>query len=63
VRHIRVGHDGGRVAVDQHHLISFFHQGLAGLGSGIVEFARLADHDGTRSDDEDFMDVFAFRHE
>ena len=48
VGHFGVGHDGGGVAVDQHHLIAFLPQRLAGLGAGIVEFAGLADDDRAR---------------
>ena len=59
VRDARVRHDGGRVGVDQHDLIPQIAQGLAGLGAGVVEFARLADDDGSRSDDEN---LFRFRH-
>ena len=46
VGHLRVGHDGGRVGVDQDHLIAFFPQGFAGLGAGIIELAGLTDDDG-----------------
>ena len=62
VGHIRIGHDGGRIAVDQDHLVPFFLQGLAGLGAGIVEFAALADDDGACADDQDFMNVGSFGH-
>ncbi len=59
---IRVGHDGGRVAVQQHHLVALFLQRLAGLGAGIVEFAGLADDDRAGADDEDLFDVGSFWH-
>ena len=62
VGHLRVGHDGGRVGVDQDHLIAFFPQGLAGLGAGIVKLAGLADDDGAGADDQDFLNVGAFGH-
>ena len=57
VRHLRVGHDRGRVGVDQDDFEPLFPQGLAGLGPGVVELAGLADDDGPGPDDEDFMDV------
>ena len=46
MRRLRIGHDRGRVAVDKHHLVALFLEGLAGLGPRIVELAGLADHDG-----------------
>jgi len=57
VRGLRVGHDGGRVGVDQDDFEPLLLQGLAGLGSRVVELAGLADDDGSRADDQDFMDV------
>ena len=55
VGHLRIGHDGCRVGVDQHHLIAFFLEGLDGLGAGVVELAALADDDGTRADNQNFV--------
>ena len=57
-----VGHDGGRVRVDQHHLEALFHQHLAGLGAGVVELARLPDDDGARTKQEDLADIGAAGH-
>ena len=62
VGRLRIGHDGGRVRVDQDDLVALFAQGLAGLGAGIVELARLADDDGAGADEEDLLEVGAFRH-
>ena len=62
VGHLRVGHDGGGVGIDQHHLVALLAEGLAGLGAGIVELAGLADDDGPRADDQDFLEVSPFRH-
>src|SRR5258708_13677871 len=53
VRHLRVGHDGRGVGIDENDAIALFAQRLAGLGAGIVELARLADDDRSRSDDQD----------
>jgi hypothetical protein len=53
VRHLRVGHDGRGVAVDQHHPIPLLAQRLARLGAGIIEFAGLADDDRACTDDQD----------
>ena len=62
VREIGVGHDGGRVAVDQQDFIAFLFEGFARLGPGIVEFTSLADDDGARSDQHDLLDVSSLRH-
>ena len=44
----RVGHDGGRIGIDQDDAIALFLQRLDRLGAGIIEFAGLADHDRDR---------------
>jgi len=62
VRHFRVGHDGGRVGVDQDHPVALLAQRLAGLGAGIVELAGLADDDRPRAEDQDAFDVSPFGH-
>ena len=48
----RVGHDGGRVGVDDGHLDALLAQAAAGLAAGVVEFTGLADDDGAGADDE-----------
>ena len=58
----RIRHDGGRVGIDQHDLISQLPQGLAGLGPGIVKFAGLADDDRAGADDQNFVDVGSLWH-
>jgi hypothetical protein len=62
IGHARIGHDGGRVGIDQHDFVAQGPQGLAGLGSGIVEFAGLADDDGAGTDDQNFVNVVASGH-
>ena len=62
LRELRVGHDGGRVGIDQNDLVSFFSEGLAGLGAGVVEFASLSDDNGACSDDENFFDAGILGH-
>ena len=62
VGHLGIGHDGGRVGVDQHHLVAFGLERLAGLRAGVVELRRLPDDDGPRADDQDFRDVVAAWH-
>ena len=53
VGQLRVGHDGGRVGVDQHHPVALGAQHLHGLGAGVVELGGLAHHDGTGARDQD----------
>ena len=48
---VGVGHDGGRVGVDQDHLVAIRLQGFARLGARVVELARLPDHDGAGTHD------------
>ena len=62
VRERGVGHDGGRVRIDQHHLEALLHKHLAGLGAGVVELAGLADDDGTGTKQEDLADIGAAGH-
>ena len=45
IRHVRIGHDRGGVAVHQHHLKSLGPQGFTGLSTGVIELAGLPDHD------------------
>ena len=62
VGHFRIGHDGGRIGIDQNDAIAFGSQGLAGLDAGIVELTSLADDDRARADDQDRFQVRAFGH-
>ncbi len=62
VGHGRIGHDGGRVGIHQNHPEAFLAQGLARLGTGVVELAGLADHDRTGANDEDALNISPFRH-
>ena len=47
-----IGHDRGRVRVDQHDLVALFAQGLAGLRAGVVELAGLPDDDRAGADEQ-----------
>src|SRR5690606_29458546 len=62
VGHLRVGHDRGRVAVDQHHPVALLAQGLARLRAGVVELAGLADDDRAGADDADGLEVGTLWH-
>ena len=63
ISELRIGHDRGRIGVDQNDAVTLFLERLARLGAGIVELARLADDDRTGADDEDGLQVSAFGHE
>ena len=63
VGEVGVGHDRGRVGVDQDDPDALFAQHAAGLGAGVVEFAGLTDDDRAGADDEDAVDVVAFGHQ
>jgi hypothetical protein len=62
VRHLRVGHDRRRVRIHQHDAIALGLQRLACLRAGIVELARLPDHDRAGADDQDRLEVSPFWH-
>ena len=57
-----IGHDRGRIGVDQHDLVAQPAQGLAGLRAGVVELAGLTDHDRPGADDHHLLNVVAFGH-
>ncbi len=63
VGHVGVGHDRGRVGVDQDDAIPFLAERLAGLGAGVVELASLADDDGAGADDQDRLEVSSLGHD
>ncbi len=45
-----VGHNRGRIGINQHHDITFLPQSLARLGAGIVKLASLPDNDRAAAD-------------
>ena len=47
-----VGHDRGRVAVDQNNPVTFFSQCLAGLNAGVIKLAGLPNDDGAGANDK-----------
>ena len=51
---LRIGHDGGRVGIHQHHLIAFGLERLAGLRARVIELRRLPNHDRPGADHENF---------
>ena len=61
-RELRVGHDRGRVGVEQDDGVTLLRQRLARLHAGIVELAALSDDDGAAADEEDFFEVGILGH-
>ena len=57
-----VGHDRGRVRIDQHDAVTLVAQHLARLRARIVELGRLPDDNRAGADDENGMEVSATRH-
>ena len=57
VGEVGVGHDRRRVRVGEDDAVALLAQHPAGLGAGVVELAGLADHDRSRADDEDRVEV------
>ena len=62
IRRVGVGHDGGRVGIDQDHLVVLFAEGLAGLRPGIVEFTGLANDDRPRPNQQYFVEIVTSWH-
>ena len=58
-----VGHDRRRVRVDDDRPVAVLAQHLERLAAGVVELARLPDHDRARADHADRVDVAAGRHQ
>ena len=53
----RVGHDRGRVAVDQNDFITLFAQSFASLYARVVKLTGLANDDGASANDENAFKV------
>ena len=62
VGELRVGHDRGRIGIHEDDLVAFFAQGLDGLRTGVIKFSSLSDHDRSRADHENSVQVRASRH-
>ena len=62
VGNLGIGHDRGRIGVDQDDAVAFLAQRLAGLDTRIVELGSLADDDRAGAKDQDRVDVGTFRH-
>ncbi len=62
VGRLGVRHDGGRIAVHQHHLEPLAPERLAGLCARVVELRRLPDDDRAGADDENAVQIGASGH-
>ena len=60
---VGVGHDRGRVRVDEHRAVALLAQHLERLHARVVELAGLADHDRAGADDRDRVEIVAARHQ
>ena len=63
VGELGVGHHGRRVRVHEHDLETVLLERFARLHAGIVELAPLTDDDRAGADEQDLLDVSAFRHD
>jgi hypothetical protein len=59
---LRVGHDRGRIGIHQDDAIALLFQRLAGLRARVIELASLANDDRPGANDQNGMNVGAFRH-
>jgi len=62
IRRLRIGHDRRRVRIHEDDAVALFTQCLASLGSRVVELASLTDHDRSRANHENGMNVVSSRH-
>ena len=53
----RIRHDGGRIAVDQHHAVTLFAQGFAGLYARIIKLTSLTNDDGASPNDKNGFEI------
>ena len=63
IRHLRVGHDSGRVGIYQYNLVAETPQGFAGLSPGIIELTGLADDDRAGTNNQYLVNVCSFWHD
>ena len=63
IRRARIGHDRGRIRIDQHYPIAILTESLAGLGAGIIKLTGLADHNRPRPNKQYRVKIVAAWHE
>ena len=62
IRHVRIGHDGGRIGIHKNDPVSFLAEGFAGLCTGIIKFTGLPNNDGACTNYTNGFKVGSFRH-
>ena len=62
IGHRRIGHDRGRIGVDQNDAVPLLAQGLTSLGAGIVELAGLANNNWPGAEDKNTFDIATLGH-
>ncbi|OQC02603.1 MAG: hypothetical protein BWX80_03078 [Candidatus Hydrogenedentes bacterium ADurb.Bin101] len=62
IGHDRVGHNGCRIGIYQQGFIPQRAQRLAGLGTGVIELACLANDNRARTNNHNFVDIVSTRH-
>ena len=57
---VPVGHDGGRIGVDQHDGDAFLAEGLARLGAGVIKLGGLPDNNGAGAYNQNFAGLLVW---
>ena len=57
LRHLGIGHHSRGIGVHEHDLVALLPQRLHGLDAGVVELASLPDHNRTRTDDQNLLQI------
>ena len=57
-----VGHDRGRIAVDENDLVALLAQGFTGLNAGVIKLAGLSNNDRSSANDQDAFNIGTFWH-
>ena len=63
VRKIGIGHNRGRIRVDQYDAVTLLFECLAGLSARVIELTRLADHNRAGADQQNGMKVCTLGHD
>ena len=60
---IGIGHNRGRIRVDQDDAVALLFERLAGLSARVIKFTRLADHNRAGTDQQNGMKVCTLGHD
>ncbi|OQA55575.1 MAG: hypothetical protein BWY42_01421 [Candidatus Omnitrophica bacterium ADurb.Bin277] len=63
IRHFGIRHDGRGIGIHEDDLVTFFSEGFTGLGPRIIKLAGLADNDRPRTNNQNFFNILASRHD